>query len=128
MAISLYVVLFLFTWLDYFTKITGYTTLEGALFYTIIAPFLTFVGFKINKIGSLKFWQLTWTICGAFIFGFIIYGTTNFLLYRVLSPPAWIEMDELLRLFLSMPVSYVIGTYLGYRLGKRRGFSPLLYV
>jgi len=125
LAISLYVVLLLFTWLDYFTKITGYATLEGALLYTMIAPLLTFVGFRIYKIESLKFWQLRWTICGALIFGFIIYGAVNFLLYCVLSLPAWIEMNGLLRLFLTMPVSYVIGTYLGHRLGKRRGFRPL---
>ncbi len=46
-----------FTWLDYFIKLTGYTTLESALLYTMIAPLLTFAGFKIYQIKSLKFWQ-----------------------------------------------------------------------
>ena len=132
LAISLYVALLLFIWVDYFMKLTGYATLEGALLYTVIAPLLTFAGFRIYyriyKIESLKFWRLTWTICGALIFGFIIYGAANFLLYRVLSLPAWIKTDGLIRLFLTMPVAYVIGAYLGYRLGKRRGFRQPLYV
>jgi len=55
LAISLYVALLVFTWLDYFIKLTGYATLEGALLYTLIAPVLTFTGFKIHQIKSLKF-------------------------------------------------------------------------
>ncbi len=128
LAISLYVALLLFIWLDYFMKLTGYATLEGALLYTVIAPLLTFAGFRIYKIESLKFWKSTWTILGAAVFGFIMYAIVNLLLYRILSLPAWIEMNADARTVLTMPVAYVIGAYLGYRLGKRRGFRPPLYV
>lgn len=123
-AILMYVVFLLYTWIDYFMKLTGYITLEGALLFTVIAPLLTFASFGIRQIKSLKFWQLTWTILGAAVFGFIIYAIVNLLLYRILSLPAWIEMDDLIKLVSTMPVSYVIGAYLGYRLGKRIGFRP----
>ena len=126
-AILVYVVLLLYTWIDYFLKLTGYVTLEGALLFTVIAPLLTFASFGIRQIKSPKFWQLTWTILGAAVFGFVIYAIVNLLLYCVLGLPAWIEMDDLIKLVLTMPVSYVIGAYLGYRLGKRIGFRPPLF-
>jgi hypothetical protein len=124
LAISLYVALLVFTWLDYFIKLTGYATLEGALLYTLIAPVLTFTGFKIHQIKSLKFWQILWTVFGAAVFGFAIFAVVTFLLNRVLSLPAWAETPSA---FLTFAVSYVIGTYLGYRFGKRRGFRPLIF-
>ena len=124
LAISLYVALLLFTWLDYFIKLTGYTTLEGALLYTIIAPVLTVAGFKIHRIRSLKFWQILWTVFGAAVFGFAIFAVMTFLLNRVFSLPAWAETSSA---FLTFAASYVIGTYLGYRFGKRRGFRPLVF-
>jgi hypothetical protein len=124
LAISFYVALLLFTWLDYFTKLTGYATLEGALLYTIIAPILTLVGFKIYQTRSIRFWQVAWTIFGAAVFGFAIFAVTTFLLNRVLSLPAWTETPSA---FLTFGVSYVIGTCLGYRFGKRRGFRPIIF-
>lgn len=113
-----------FTWLDYFIKLTGYATLEGALLYTLIAPVLTFTGFKIHQIKSLKFWQILWTVFGATVFGFAIFAVVTFLLNRVLSLSAWAETPSA---FLTFAVSYIIGTYLGYRFGKRRGFRPLIF-
>jgi hypothetical protein len=124
LAISLYVALLLFTWLDYFIKLTGYTTLESALLYTLIPPVLTVAGFKIHQIKSLKFWQILWTVFGAAAFGFAIFAAITFLLNRVLSLPAWAETPSA---FLTFAVSYGIGTYLGYRFGKRRGFRPLIF-
>lgn len=126
LTISLYIVLLLFTWVDYFIKLTGYATFEGALLYTLGTPLLILVSFGIRKIKSLKFWQLTWTAAGAIIFGFALYAIVNLLLYRVFSLPVWVEMDGLVRLLLTMPLSYAIGAYLGYKLGKRRGFTPPL--
>ena len=124
LAISLYIALLLFTWLDYFINLTGYTTLESALLYTLIAPVLTFAGFKIHQIKSLRFWQILWTVFGAAAFGFAIFAAITFLLNRVLSLPAWAETPSA---FLTFAISYVIGTYLGYRFGKRRGFKPLIF-
>jgi len=98
-----------------------------ALLFTVLAPLATFLGFKVYQIRSLKFWEFTWTIGGALILGFILYGIVNLLLYRILSLPAWVEMDGDIRLVLTMPISYVIGAYLGYRLGKRRGFRPITF-
>ena len=126
LTISLYIVLLLFTWVDYSIKLTGYATFEGALLYTAVTPLLILVSFGIRKIKSLKFWQLTWTALGVLIFGFVLYAIVNFLLYRVFSLPVWVEMDGLVRLLLTMPLSYVIGAYLGYKLGERRGFTPPL--
>jgi hypothetical protein len=125
-AISVYVVLLLFTWLDYFMKLTGYATLEGALLYTVIAPPLTYIGFRIYQTKSLKFWQSLWAIFGAAVFGFVMYAIINLLLNRVLSLPVWTQMDGLTQTVLVMPISYVIGAYIGYRIGKRRDFRPLL--
>jgi hypothetical protein len=125
LAISLYVALLLFTWLDYFIRLTGYATLEGALLYTIIVPLVTFAGFKIYKIGSLKFWKTLWTVFGAAVFGFAIFAVTTFLLNRVLSIPAWAETSSVVATYFAL--SYVIGAYLGYRFGKRRGFRPLIF-
>lgn len=127
LALSLYVALLVFSWLDYFMGLTGYATLGGVLLYTVIAPLVAFAGFKIYQIKSLKFWQVTWTIFGAAVLGFIIYGVVNLLLYRIVSLPAWVEMDADVRMVLSMPISYVIGAYLGYRLGKSRAFTPTLF-
>ena len=124
LAISLYIAFLLFTWLDYFVKLTGYATLEGALLYTLIAPVLTLASFKIRQIKSLKFWQLLWTVFGAAAFGFAIFAVITFLLNRVFSLPAWAETPSA---FLTFAVSYLIGTYLGYRFGKRRGFRPLIF-
>jgi hypothetical protein len=124
LAIFLYVALLLFTWLDYFTKLTGYATLEGALLYTIIAPILTLVGFKIYQTRSIRFWQVAWTIFGTAVFGFAIFAVTTFLLNHVLSLPAWADTPSA---FLTFGFSYVIGTYLGYRFGKRRGFRPIIF-
>jgi hypothetical protein len=129
LAISLYVALLLFIWLDYFIKLTGYATLGGALLYTITAPLVTLAGFKIyNKIyqiGSLKFWQWYWTVFGAAVFGFAIYAAITFLLNRVLSLSAWAEAPSVLLIYVVF--SYVMGAYLGYRFGKRRGFRPLTF-
>jgi hypothetical protein len=124
LAISLYVVLLLFAWLDYFIKLTGYATLEGALLYTLMAPVLTIAGFKIRQIKSLRFWQILWTALGAVVFGFGIFAVISFLLNRVLSLTTWAEMPSM---FFTIVVSYVIGAYLGYRFGKRRGFRPLIF-
>jgi len=124
LAISLYIAFLLFTWLDYFVKLTGYATLEGALLYTLIAPVLTLASFKIRQIKSLKFWQILWTVFGAAFFGFAIFAVMTFLLNRVFSLPAWAETPSA---FLTFAASYVIGTYLGYRFGKRRGFRPLIF-
>ncbi len=124
LAISLYFAFLLFTWLDYSVKLTGYTTLESALLYTLIAPVLTFTGFKIRQIRSLKFWQILWIVFGAAVFGFAIFAVITFLLNRVFSLPAWAETPSA---FLTFVVSYVIGTYVGYRFGKRRGFRPLIF-
>lgn len=125
LAISLYVAFLLFTWLDYFIKLTGYATLEGALLYTIIVPLVTFAGFKIYQIGSLKFWQWEWTVFGAAVFGFAIYAAMTFLLNRALSLSVWAEAPSILLIYVVF--SYVIGAYLGYRFGKRRGFRPLIF-
>jgi uncharacterized protein YacL len=125
LAISLYVALLLFIWLDYFIKLTGYATLEGALLYTITAPLVTFAGFKIYQIKSLKFWQVLWTACGAAIFGFVIFSVISFLLNRVLSLQALTETPIVF--FTNFVLSYAIGAYLGYRFGKRRGFRPLIF-
>jgi hypothetical protein len=127
LAVSLYAAVLLFTWLDYFMKLTGYVTLESALLYTLITPLVTFVGFRIYLTRSLRFWKLLWIIFGAAVFGFIIYAFAFFLLNRVLSLTAWEEMDGLTHTVLIMPVSYVIGAYLGYRLGKRREFMPIFF-
>jgi len=124
LAISLYVAFLLFTWLDYFVKLTGYTSLESALLYTLIAPVLTVAGFKIRKIKSLKFWQILWAVFGAAAFGFAIFAVITFLLNRVFSLPAWAETPSA---FLTFAFSYVMGTYLGYRFGKRRGFRPPIF-
>ncbi|MGB8780751.1 MAG: hypothetical protein WCD81_08905 [Candidatus Bathyarchaeia archaeon] len=129
LAISGYVALLLFIWLDYFIKLTGYATLEDVLLYTIIAPLVTFAGFKIYfkiyQIASLKFWQWYWTIFGIFIFGFLIWSAITFLLNRVLLLSA--VTGEPFVLFPYFLLSYVIGGYLGYRFGKRRGFRPLIF-
>ena len=125
LAISLYVAFLLFIWPDYFFKLTGYATLEGALLYTIIVPLVTFASFKIYKIRSLKFWQWEWTVFGACVFGFLIWSAITFLLNRVLLLSA-VAMEP----FVVIPyflLSYVIGGYLGYRFGKRRGFRPLIF-
>lgn len=127
LAISLYVAFLLFTWLDYFIKLSGYATLEGALLYTIIVPPVSFAGFKIYQkicqIGSLKFWQALWTAFGACVFGFLIWSAITFLLNRVLLLSAVAgEPFVLIPYFL---LSYVIGGYTGYRLGRRRGFRPI---
>lgn len=127
LAISLYLALLVFSWLDYLMGLTGYATLGGALLYTVIAPLVTFAGFKIHRMKSLKFWQVTWAIFGAVVLGFIIYGVVNLLLYRILSLPAWVKMNGDIRLVLTMPISYVVGAYLGYRLGKSRAFTPPLF-
>jgi hypothetical protein len=124
LAISLYIAFLLFTWLDYSVKLTGYTTLESALLYTLIAPLLTLAGFKIHQIKSFKLWQILWTVFGAAVFGFAIFAAITFLLNRVFSLPVWAETPSA---FLTFAVSYVIGTYLGYRFGKRRGFRPLIF-
>ncbi len=128
LAISLYVALLLFTWLDYFNKLTGYATLEGALLYTLLAPILTYAVFRVYRIAwahaSLKFWQTYWTALGAGVFGFVIYAAITFLLNRVLLLTALAEDP-----FVFIPyilLSYVIGGYLGYRVGKRRQFRPII--
>lgn len=124
LVISLYVAAALFNWLDYLAKLTGYATLEGALLYTILTPILIFASHRIRQIKSIKFWQLTWAILGALIFGFVIFSIVSLLLNRILCLSAWMEMDSLIRIFLTMSISYAIGAYLGYRLGKIVGFRP----
>jgi hypothetical protein len=126
LAISGYVALLLFIWLDYFLKLTGYANPEGALLYTLGAPLVTFAGFKIYKVKSLKFWQWEWSLFGAFVFGFAIWSAITFLLNRVLSSPGWAEAP-LIQPFLTLAISYVTGAYLGYRFGKKRGFIPLIF-
>lgn len=125
LAISGYVAFLLFIWLDYFIKLTGYATLEGALLYTIVVPPVTFAGFKIYKTGSPKFWQWEWTVFGAAVFGFLIYAAITFLLNRVLLLTALAEEPSVFIPYISL--SYVIGGYMGYRFGKRRGFRPLTF-
>jgi uncharacterized membrane protein (DUF106 family) len=124
LAISGYVAILLFIWLDYFLKLTGYANLEGALLFTVGAPLVTFAGFKIYKVTSLKFWQWEWTLFGVFVFGFAIWSAIWFLLSSVLSSPGWAEGPIIP--FSTLAVSYVAGGYLGYRFGKRRGFRPLI--
>jgi hypothetical protein len=127
LAISLYVAFLLFTWLDYFIKLTGYATLEGVLLYTIIVPPVSFAGFeiyqKIYQKGSPKFWQWYWTIFGACVFGFLIWSAITFLLNRVLLLSA--VAGEPFTLIPYSLLSYVIGGYTGYLLGSRRGFRPI---
>ena len=123
LAISLYGIVLVYTWLDYFLKLTGYVTLESALLYTMIAPILTFAGFQVYRIASLKFWQALWTVFGACVFGFLIWSAITFLLNRVLLLSAVAgEPFVVIPYFL---LSYVIGSYIGYRLGRRRGFRPI---
>lgn len=123
LAISLYSIVLVFSWLDYFLKLTGYITFESALLYTLVAPILTFAGFKVYQIASLKFWQALWTVSGACIFGFFIWAAITFLLNRVLLLTALTE--EPFVFFAYFSLSYLIGGYIGYRLGKRRGFRPV---
>jgi DMSO reductase anchor subunit len=130
LAISLYVASLIFIWLDYFTKLSGYATLEGALLYTILAPLITYAGFKIYKIGSLKFWQWYWTVWGIFFLGFVMFAIENLLLVYALPIPAWREWEwnnVSVRMVFTLPISYVIGGYLGYQFGKRRRFRPLIF-
>lgn len=123
LAISLYSIMLVFSWLDYFLKLTGYVTFESALLYTLLAPIVTFAGFQIYRITSLKFWQTLWTVFGACIFGFFIWASITFLLNRVLLLTALTE--EPFVFFAYFSLSYLIGGYIGYRLGKRRGFRPV---
>jgi len=125
LAISGYVAFLLVIWLDYFIKLTGYATLGGALLYTIVVPLVTIAGFKIYKTGSPKFWQWCWTIFGACVFGFFIWSAITFLLNRVLFLTALAEEPFVLIPYFLL--SYVIGGFLGYRFGKRRGFRPLIF-
>jgi hypothetical protein len=123
LAISLYAALLLFVWLDYFLKLTGYATLEGALLYSILAPTITYAGFQIYRIARLKFWQALWTVFGACVFGFAIYAAITFLLNRILSLSALADSSIVLLTYVAL--SYVVGAYLGYRFGKRRRFMPI---
>jgi len=122
LAISLYSIVLVFSWLDYFLKLTGYVTFESALLYTLLAPIMTFAGFQIRRITSLKFWQALWTVFGACVFGFFIWAAITFLLNRVLLLTALAE--EPFVLVADFSLSYLIGGYIGYRLGRRRGFRP----
>jgi hypothetical protein len=122
LAISLYSIVLVFGWLDYFLKLTGYVTLESALIYTLVTPILTFAGFKVYQIASLRFWQALWTVFGACVFGFFIWAAITFLLNRVLLLTALAE--EPFVFFTYFSLSYLIGGYIGYRLGRRRGFRP----
>jgi hypothetical protein len=124
LAISLYSIVLVYIWLDYFLKLTGYVASESALLYTLTAPILTFAGFQIYRITSLKFWQWSWTVFGAGVFGFLIWSAITFLLNRVLLLSA--VAGEPFVLIPYPLLSYVIGGYTGYRLGRRRGFRPIL--
>lgn len=123
LAISLYGIVLVFSWLDYFLKLTGYATFESAFLYTLLAPIVTFAGFQIYRITSLKFWQALWTVFGACVFGFFIYAVITFLLNRVFLLTAL--AGEPLVFIPYMALSYVMGGYIGYRLGRRRGFGPI---
>jgi hypothetical protein len=123
LAIVGYIAFLLFTWLDYFIKLTGYATLEGALLYTILVPLITYAGFKIYKIKSLKFWQWEWTVGFGAIFGFAIWSAITFLLNRVLSVSEWAGTPGVL--FTYTMLAYAIGVYAAYRVGKRRQFRPI---
>ena len=122
LAISLYSIVLVFSWLDYFLKLTGYVTFESAVLYTLLTPVVTFAGFQIRRITSLKFWQALWTVFGACVFGFFIWAAITFLLNRVLLLTALAA--EPLVLVTDFSLSYLIGGYIGYRLGRRRGFRP----
>jgi hypothetical protein len=123
LAISLYGIVLMYSWLDYFLKLTGYVTFESALLYTLVAPMLTLAGFQVYRIASLKFWQALWTVFGACVFGFFIWASITFLLNRVLLVPALAAEPFVVTLYFLL--SYVIGGYIGYRLGRRRGFRPI---
>jgi hypothetical protein len=123
LAISLYSIVLVYSWLDYFLKLTGYVTFESALLYTLVAPIVTFAGFQVYRIASLKFWQALWTVFGACVFGFFIYAVITFLLNRVFLLTAL--AGEPLVFIPYMALSYVMGGYIGYRLGRRRGFGPI---
>jgi DMSO reductase anchor subunit len=130
LAISLYIAFLLFAWLDYFMKLTGSATVEGALLYTIIVPLVTFAGFKIYHIKSPKVWEWYWTAWGVLFLGFLIFAIVNLLLMYALPLPAWREWewDNVgFRIAFTLPLSYVIGGYLGYTFGKSRGFGPLIF-
>jgi uncharacterized membrane protein (DUF106 family) len=125
LAISLYVALLLFTWLDYFIKLTGYATLEGVLLYTILAPLITYAGFRIYRIKSLRFWQWDWIVGFGAVFGFGIWSAITFLLNRVLSVSEWAGTPGVL--FTYTIFAYAMGVYAAYRVGKRRQFRPLVF-
>lgn len=125
LAILLYSIVLVYSWVDYFLKLTGYVTFESALLYTLVAPVLTFAGFQVYRIASLKFWQALWIVFGACVFGFFIWASITFLLNRILLLTALAEEPFVFILYFSL--SYVIGGYMGYRYGKRRGFRPLIF-
>jgi hypothetical protein len=125
LAILLYSIVLVYSWVDYFLKLTGYVTFESALLYTLVAPVLTFAGFQVYRIASLKFWQALWTVFGACVFGFFIWASITFLLNRILLLTALAEEPFVFIPYFSL--SYVIGGYMGYRYGKRRGFRPLIF-
>ena len=62
---------------------------------------------------------------GACVFGFLIWSAITFLLNGVLLLSA--VSGEPFVLFPYFSLSYVVGGYLGYRFGKRRGFRPLIF-
>jgi hypothetical protein len=125
LAILLYSTVLVYSWLDYFLKLTGYVTLETVLLYTLVAPILTFAGFRFYSIASLKFWQALWIAFGAFVFGFFIWAAITFLLNRVLLLTTLAGEPSVVILYFSL--SYVVGGYIGYQFGKRRGFRPLIF-
>jgi hypothetical protein len=78
LAISLYIAFLLFAWLDYFTKLTGYATVESALFCTFIVPLVTIAGFKIYRIKNPKVWEFYWTVWGMLFLGFLCSPSKTF--------------------------------------------------
>jgi len=78
---------------------------------------------KLDK--QLRIWhrdpkltRLVLFLFGFFTLGGVIFFSINILLYRIFSIPAWVEMDSSGRFLLTMPPSYLIGAYLGYKIGR----------
>jgi hypothetical protein len=68
--------------------------------------------------------RLAYPIVYGLIFGAVLFFSVNFLLYDVIAMPSFVQMDAGYRELLTMPPSYLVAGYLGYWLGKRRGFTP----
>ena len=107
--------------------ILGY--LAGSFGFEVLG--LSILG-TIAAAGALYFgpgvWEkrarLAYPIVYGLIFGAVLFFSVNFLLYDVIAMPSFVQMDAGYRELLTMPPSYLVAGYLGYWLGKRRGFTP----